>query len=384
MKSIDFLITPSIVFESLPPFSDNTRAVYDEFLRRGFDKKYKLTWLLKDNTCVTFFKGKETRWKLSDRNTLVQKIRNYGFCRKTKAFICCNRFLTSSEFDPSAEGDKCKSFYLSHGTPIKRVEDYYRAPEGIDYAISPAQSVSEIMARAFKINPEKYVVTGFPRNDILFRNRIDLHGKIEGDYKRIVLWYPTYRQHKNSAIVLKGSSMPLIHDAGNAVILNTTAKENGVLILLKPHFAQDMSFLRDMSLSNICIIDDTYVADLGISPYEFIAAADAMITDYSSVFFDYTLCDKPIAVVWEDIDDYRQFPGFVIDPEEYMRGAEKIYTINELCDFIEDVSNGIDRNQDERRKIRDLTNDFQDGKSAERVVDFIVEKAKLYRSKTIT
>ena len=135
--------------------------------------------------------------------------------------------------------------------------------------------------------------------------------------------------------------------------------------------------MRDLNLSNLRRIDDAFIAGLGVAPYEFLAASDAMITDYSSVYFDYTLCDKPIAVTWEDIDDYRQFPGFAIDLEQYMKGAEKIYNIEELCRFIEDVSNGIDRRQMERREIRDLTNDFRDGKSAERAVDFIIDKANL-------
>ncbi len=371
-----FLLKPCIVFESYPPFSDNTQAVYDEFLKQGFDKEYKLTWLVGDGQCRTTFRGKETKWNIGDRNTLIQKIRNFEFYSNTKAIVCCNLFLPSYGQACPVEENTCKSFYLSHGTPLKKVEDYYQAPEGIDYAISPAKAVTDIMADAFKINRSKYTVTGFPRNDVFFKDRVDLRGKMGANYKKIVLWYPTFRQTKKR-FKLKGSSMPLIHKPENANILNDLAKNNNVLILLKPHFAQDTTVLHDLHLSNIRIIDDDFIRGLGISSYELIAASDAMITDYSSVYFDFTLCDKPIAVIWEDIEDYRQYPGFVIDPEEYMKGAEKIYTIEELCSFIEDVANDTDRHQANRREIRDLTNEFRDDKSAERTTNFIVEKAGL-------
>ena len=70
-----------------------------------------------------------------------------------------------------------------------------------------------------------------------------------------------------------------------------------------------------------------------------LAGSDALITDYSSVYYDYTLHDKPIAVVWEDIEDYKRFPGFAVDLSDYLKGAEKIYKIDELCGFVESVAN---------------------------------------------
>ena len=102
-----------------------------------------------------------------------------------------------------------------------------------------------------------------------------------------------------------------------------------------------------------------------------------MITDYSSVYFDYTLLDKPIAVVWEDVEEYRKNPGFVVDLDRYLVGAEKVYSIKDLCEFVENVAKGSDLLKTERREIRDLTNDNLDGRNSKRAVDFIIEKADL-------
>ena len=146
------------------------------------------------------------------------------------------------------------------------------------------------------------------------------------------------------------------------------------MIVLKPHFAQDVSCVKDLGLSNILFIDDGFFAKNNISSYEFVGGCDALISDYSSIYYDYTLCDKPIAVVWEDIEEYKQKPGLIENYEYYLQGAEKIYTLEELMGFVERVSNGEDLLRDERRDIRDLCNYSCDGKSSKRVVDYILEK----------
>ena len=101
------------------------------------------------------------------------------------------------------------------------------------------------------------------------------------------------------------------------------------------------------------------------------------MTDYSSVYYDYTLSDHPIGAVWEDIEDFRKSPGFDMDIDFWMKGAEKIYTCQDLCEFIQRIADGKDILAKERREIRDLANYSTDGKNSERVVDFIVKEAKL-------
>ena len=243
--------------------------------------------------------------------------------------------------------------------------------------LSPAKAMNGLMAYEFSMDIDRVFPAGFPRNDVFSLPSVDLRAKLGVDAKKIIIWYPTFRQNKRGSIVLPGSSLPLIHDKENAIQLNETAKREDVLILLKPHFAQDSSYIQDQSLSNIWFIGDEFFAAYGFSSYEMLAASDALITDYSSVYFDYTLADKPIAVVWEDIEEYRKNPGFALDLSYFLKGAEKIYTIDELCSFIIDVAHGKDLLQKERREIRDVVNFAVDGKSTERVVDFIVEKAKL-------
>lgn len=358
-------LSKEIVFESIPDFSDNTKAVYDEMLRRGMNKRYKMVWYCSDNFQR---EAKDKKTVIIKQNARLGKIRiNYALNR-AKALVCCNGFLYSK--DP-----RQASFYLTHGTPIKSVRSYYTIPGQIGYCLSASNGVSHIYAHEFNYPIEKIVPLGFPRNDALLRN-VDIKTPLGTKCDKVIVWYPTFRQAKWGKTA-STHALPVIHDAEMAKSLNEVAKNNNTLIVLKPHFAQDLSYIKDLGLSNIRFIDDSFFVDNGISSYEFVGSCDALITDYSSIYYDFTLCDKPIAAIWEDIDEYKENPGLIDNYEFYMKGAEKIYTADELERFVSDVANGIDNLKAERNEIKALVNYSDDGKNAERVVDFIIEKAGL-------
>ena len=369
-------IKQSIIFESKPIFSDNTKAVYDEMIHRGYDKNYRFVWFAGGCEFAEIRNGKISYWNSKDRKTIKEKIRNYSVAYRTKCLICCNEFLTSKGCGQKTSGKNQISFYLSHGTPIKSVKRYYTSPGVIDFMISASQELKALMSYEFSVPVSHVVALGFPRNDVFSKPAKDLK-LIFGDYKKIIIWYPTYRQNTNHSIDLAGDSLPLIHDENNARKLNNTARKNSLLLVVKPHFVQDLNVIHKLKLSNILFIDEGFFTKNGITSYEMLAASDALITDYSSVYYDYTLRDRPIAVVWEDIEEYRKFPGFAVDLDDYLKGAEKIYNIDELCLFIERVANNEDLLQEERREIRNRVNISTDGLNTKRVVDLIEKMAKL-------
>ena len=267
--------------------------------------------------------------------------------------------------------------FLSHGTPIKYVRDNYNVPDSINYCVSASEEVAGIIAFQSRFPEERMVSLGYPRNDVFSEEIKDVKALLNTKNDKIIVWYPTFRQHKCGRKTAASKTLPVIHDSTLAKRLNSYAAENNVLIVLKPHFAQDLSYVKDLGLSNIRIIYDDFFEENQISSYGFLNGCDAMITDYSSVYFDYTLADKPIGAVWEDIDEYRQNPGFAIDIDYYMQGAEKIYEIEQFEAFIKNVAVGNDLLREQRRMIRDLVNYSTDGKNTQRVVDFIVQKANL-------
>ena len=364
------LIKPSILFESKPILSDNPKAVYDELKARGFDKKYMMVWWRKSNEVATVQNnGKIKCWNPYSRKTLLEKVRNYSLFNKRKANIFCNEFI------PKVSNEK--AFFLDHGSPLKRVKDYYSIPKYIDYVFTQSKAFSQMVGDANGISMEHIVSLGFPRNDAFSNTPKDVHRLFQKQFKKIIIWYPTYRQHKGGLKTASSISIPIIHDVNAAVELNRMAKDNEILVVIKPHFAQDLSFIDSLELDNLVFINDEFFKQAQISSYELLNDCDALITDYSSVYYDFTLADKPIAVIWEDFEEYKKFPGFAVDLEFWMKGAEKLYTLEDLGRFFKSVSDGIDVLKSERREIRDIANFANDGKNAKRVAEFIIDKANL-------
>ena len=356
-----------IVFESVPDLSDNTKAVFDEMVRRGLNNKYKMVWEVKGEP-ESFPKIHNVRYyNLKDESDRREYKRDL-LC--AKCLVCCNDFLVPIK--PSQQ-----SFYLSHGTTFKSVRSYYTVPKKIKNVLVAADGVADMQASEINVDKERIFALGFPRNDVLTAPNKNLHDYFDGEFEKVVVWYPTFRQHKSGVSTASDKALPIIHNTDFAERLNAAAKKCGVLLVLKPHFAQDVSYVKDMGFENIRFIDDSFFETKKISSYEFVGSCDAMITDYSSIYYDYTLCDRPVAAVWEDIEDYKNNPGLIDNYEYYMSGAEKVYNIDELIGFIERVGQGIDLLADKRREIRDIVNYSTDGKNSQRVVDYIIKNAKL-------
>lgn len=356
-----------LFFESVPDFSDSPKAVFDEFVRRGYGKKYKFVWLLYDKKATA---AKPENCICVDRSNFIGWALYKWYVLHAKCLISCNRFQETAM-------DGQVSVYITHGTVIKQTGAGYVLPKGIDYAIVASDHVRKVMAWDLEADVSRFYGLGYPRNDALQKENRDLHPMFPVDYRKIVVWYPTFRQHKNGITTGSRNALPILHDAENARKLNEVASRNGVLLVVKPHFAQDISYIEDCNLSHIRFINDRFFEKHKLSSYEFVGSCDALITDYSSIYYDFLLCDKPIAAIWEDIEEYRVNPGFSVDVDYYMKGAEKIYNLDDFETFITHIANETDLLRRERMEINALVNHSTDGKNTERVVDFIVEKAGL-------
>lgn len=352
-----------ILFESSPDYSDNSRAVFNEFLKRGLNKKYKLVWVTENGTPLPE--------ELNIKNVYTVK-RYYGaynyFIYVAKCIITCNDFLAK----PRKEQEY---FYLSHGCALKDVKGHYCPPDDIGKidCFTLSKFFIKREAQNLCINSEYYKALGFPRNDMLF-HKADVHSLFENrNFSKVIYWMPTYRQHR-FGLIHSNISIPVIHGEETARRINDCAAKNGVLIIVKPHPAQDVSKIKEYNLSNLVFINDDFLKQRGVDNYSLLGSCDALLTDYSSVYYDFLLCDKPIGLCWEDFEEYKRLEGFAIDTDTVMAGGEKIYTPSELCSFIEETAKGEDKLSMERKNVASFIHDFKDNNSAKRVADYIINK----------
>ena len=222
-----------IVLESVPDCSDNTWAVFQEMMKRGLFKQYKLVWRV--SKAHSFLQYPNTDYL--DTNDAHGRRKYLRYVRCAKCLICCNNFLGSTR-----KGQF--SIYLSHGTALKSVRSYYTVPANINCFLAASKQVVDLQAYEFNCDKAKIVPLGFPRNDVFSCLPFPVKSVLEGEFKKVLLWYPTFRQHKNGLKTESLHALPIIYDIGAAKHINDIAKQSGVLIVIKPHFAQDLTYIK--------------------------------------------------------------------------------------------------------------------------------------------
>lgn len=251
-----------------------------------------------------------------------------------------------------------------HGSPIKylRPTKYTNEGEYYTHFFYAAEIFKQHLADAFKTSQKKMYLNGSPCNDYFYRN--DARTTLAKTKKNII-WLPTYRQWSN---LLNMTTVFPILDENNINGLNDLLVEYDMTIFIKHHGNQTefLDFLVNKKYSNIQIIDDLKLMHCGTTLYEFLSNSDALITDYSSVSFDYLLLNRPIGYTVSDIEEYSEKVGFgFTNPLEYMPGA-KINTMDELMLFLTNIHYGVDEYESERYRVNREVNFYQDGKCADR------------------
>lgn len=366
-------IKKTIVFESNPDFSCNTNPVFIKILNNENFKKWRFVWFCKKKDS----KIKHNRVKCICGNGLFAKLAKIYYNYTAKCLISCNAIIFKKRKEQLA-------IFLSHGSKTKKTKGICEIGSDIDYVAVQSHFFDDIICYEYNLKPEQLVYLGYPRNDALF-HAVDEINTIIGlpVNSHYFVWLPTFRKshtanRTDASSCYDNLGMPLIYSLDMLSELNAFLVENNLFIIFKPHPAQDVSSLRASTMSNVLVIDDEFLLNKGIQLYDLISKSSALITDYSSVFYDYLLLDKPIGTTTDDLGDWKNGRGFAFNIEElYNKATVRIATAKELFDFLKEVQTGNDSLFEPRKEIKELTNMYLDGNSAERVVSFVIEKLGL-------
>ncbi len=226
-------------------------------------------------------------------------------------------------------------------------------------------------AKAFRY--KEIMINGQPRNDLFFKDNIDpfLAGiddetyrkciKLKGEGFRLAAYCPTHRKPTDTFLSFK--------DAFDIRRLDRFAAENKVVFIFKYHQKTCDQHTCDLSeASNISEYRKT--CDI----YPLLTYCDLMVTDYSSIFVDYLLLDKPVVFFPFDYDYYvHSERALQFDYEEVTPG-KKCFTYDELETELRTILvNGIDNYRDARKKVLNKFFDNIDGKSCDRIRDYLLK-----------
>ena len=355
---IKFLLKDYIILESGPDYADNTYYVYQELLKQGYNKKYKLVWVVNNKDAFRDIKIDNVIFVDMD-SAEAKKYR-----RMAKFIIDSNKYINKY--------NKYQyRFHLGHGMPIKVVPEYTSSCGKVDSYLVTGEFFIPFFAECTKIDKSKFLPLGFPRNDQFFMSKV--HFKELDGYDKVILWMPTYRKHVGG-VGYKSSlnyGIPSINNKKELLDLNNLLKKYKSLLIIKLHPAEDTSVLDKINLTNILFTKNELLDKNKRNIYELAQLTDALITDYSSIYFDYLMHDKPIGMAIEDIKEFSQNFDLLFDNFEDNLPAEYIYNYADLEKFIVNVCNGKDIKREERNKKRSIFVKYNDGNAAKRIVDVL-------------
>lgn len=356
-------------------YTGNPKAIYEELVRQGLDKQYKCIWSLEDRSFVIPGNGKVVKknqfgylYTLAVAGIWVSDCRLPKFVRKRKGV----QYIQTWHGTPLKKlGLDMKSVSMSDSTDIKQYhKEFIENTRTWDYLISQNAVSTKIFRRCFDFHKNMLEI-GYPRNDILFRGNNSeyiqsLKNKLKLPHgKKILLYAPTWRDnefYKNNCYKFSSN---LDYHALKAAL------ENEYILIVKYHYLVRETI--DWNQYEGFIYQFSEKQDIS----ELYLVSDMLITDYSSVMFDYSLLKRPMLFYAYDLESYQNnLRGFYFDFLAEAPGP----IVQETNELIQAIKTFNRKDWDEKyKKFHNKYNDKDDGFASNKIVNLIQE---FKRSKT--
>lgn len=349
----------AVLFESFAGkmVGDNPLGIHDELVRRGTSL--------------------EVLWTVARPDLLVPEGARavvHGSPEWVEAVATSRYLVNNTNFPPyfrKAQGQVyCQTW---HGTPLKRLAHdmpagtmsesflalYDREAAAWDFLLAANEFSADALGGAFGYRGPILTV-GYPRNDRLVttgtqeRQAIRERLGVPDPSEKVLLYGPTWRANRRTAL---GTFAPVNY------LDPRTALPEGWRLAFRGHShthgAHDPSIARGA-------LDVTRYPDVT----DLLIAADVLLTDYSSLMFDFALTGRPILFLTPDLKDYRGSRGFYLDFEAEAPGP-LLATSEQVVERLEGLPSVVVEYRDRYAAWNAKFNAWDDGHAARRVVDAV-------------
>lgn len=355
------LLEDAVLFESFggKQISDSVLAICNEVIRRNLG--LRLYWTVTDMGMPV---PEGTEPLLVNSAMWAEKLRG-------------SRYLVNNNNFPASFRKSPGQVYLQtwHGTPLKRIgNDIPRTSLSLlyrqlmnrearywDYLLAQNDFAASALPTAFGFEG-KVLNLGYPRNDALVgtsaaarRSAVRRTFGFE-PYHYVVLYAPTWRDNLSGA---SGYSRVEYLDFQR---VRKTLGANARILLRGHHNTS-----KSAAGQHVGVLDVTHHPDIN----DLLLAADLLVTDYSSVMFDYAVTGKPIVYLAPDLEEYRdQTRGFYLDFEGIAPGPI-CRSNDEVIDVLLHLEATTDAYAERHRAFVSQFAPKDDGRAAARVVDAV-------------
>lgn len=368
-----------VLFESFMGrrYADSPKAIYEYMLSSSEYSEYKFIWSFKDR-CMDDYLFLEK----NDRTNLVL----WGSPEYYQYYAIAGYWITNSRLIEAFD-KRPEQVYVQcwHGTPLKRLgfdvevdandarnsgetvrNVYERDAARYTYMISPSRYCTEKFVSAFnlkKLHQENIIIEeGYPRNDEIVNHSKEDVETIKKKLripngKKIILYAPTWRdnQHEDGVGYVYKPPIDFRH-------FRSLFGEDYIILFRAHYFIANQLNFEDYK---------GFVLDVSLYPEinDLYIISDMLITDYSSVFFDYGILKRPIIFYMYDLEYYAEdLRGFYLTTDDLPGPIVK--TEGELQKCISEVSEWFNSEEykDKCEKFKKTFTYLDDGHATERVV----------------
>lgn len=368
-----------IIFEAFlgKQYACSPKAIYEAMLRDEYFKDFEFVWVFRNPS--------QRRLEFDDPRTIIVK---YNSRRYFRYYARAKYWITNWRLsDAIIKKDEQILIQTWHGTPLKKIGIdlkiegnaktsqkkghlmYLKDAKKYDYFISPSAFCTKVFASAFGLDQLKkeniLIETGYPRNDFLFRYTDDDVNKIKKELnipkdKKVILYAPTWRDNQHQV------GVGYTFDASKYIYNFLDSISNDYVVILRLHYL--VANQLDLREYKGKVIDYSKLDDIN----RLYVVSDILITDYSSVFFDYANLKRPILFYMYDLDEYQSnVRDFYFDLNELP--GPIIKNESDLLSAIEHI-NEIQVKYEERYQKFSQTYNYLDDKDAgKRVIEICVK-----------
>lgn len=227
--------------------------------------------------------------------------------------------------------------HLGHGTPLKGLgmtekdgklikKLYYKFnTTNLTYSLAASEWLSSIISACMGYSKKHIIISGQPRNDALFFPPATIPEISSKNFN--ILYAPTWRQYAEVKL------FPF--DDFDLNKLSSFLIQNNIHIFIRMHPAYEASVSKELlNTKNISLFQASKYPEI----MDYLNCFDSLITDYSSIYLDYMLLERPIIFLPYDFDEYKNSVGFTMDYFENTPG-KKPKSFSEFLSLLGEIKN---------------------------------------------
>ena len=344
-------------------------AIFRRLMQTDDFKRYRHIWQINDKRELALLKKEFAGY---DNVSFVQKnSRGYFNAITTAGYLVINNTL------PFYFTKKPGQVFVNtwHGIPLKTLG--YDIPDGkytarnmtrnflqADYLISPCRFMTRIYLDSYKLDglyTGKIIESGYPRNDLLFSTERDYilaklasRGISVDGSKKIILYAPTW---KGTSFDRADKDIARYDEFCDYLSQHIDAEQYQILI--KPH-PMVYKLLSEEEKAGGKYVPQSIDTD------ELMSVTDILVSDYSSIFFDFLLTDRPIIFYIPDVESYREYRGMYFGLDE-LPGPYSC-DMSDIAEWISDAEEVRERYAERYAAMKSWSCEFDDGHVSEKVV----------------